>query len=348
MEIFKNYLKNVGFVASLLGIYYLFIFCYTEKISFPLDITVLPSLVLALGLLSILITIVIVLYSSVSCLVVFDPLKISYRQLLYAKPHYSFNKYLASFFNFFLFFCFTPCLFFLLEILNYRCVVEATVLSIFLMPLLFSYYAMSPRRWIKNERFDCLRQPRFWRAYITLFCVGFLAFISILVFLKYVKFGLKIESDKEYQMTLFSFFALSYLIILPPDEKKLITSGNNPLPLYKELMSMPASLAYSAALIFAIWPSVAANTASASLRFLQIGGGLERSYYYLPEPKIAVPAELTNCTEKLCVTKNLHVVLDLGALLYVRGHYFDEDNTVLSLPRQSMFVVIHPQPTPSK
>ncbi|RYY74695.1 MAG: hypothetical protein EOO52_10165 [Gammaproteobacteria bacterium] len=348
METAKNYLKNASFFASLLGLYYLFAFTYTEKISFPLEISVLPSLVLAIGLLAILFTLVIIFYSSVSFFVIFDPLKISYRKFFYAKPHHSLTGNFSSIINFLLFFCFTPALFFTLSLMEYRCTAEATVLSIFIMPILFSYYAMTSHQWIHQEKLKCFKHSRFWRAVIVFYCVDLLAFTSVVIFLKYVKFGLKIESDEAYQATLFCFVVLSYLIHIPPNEMKVDDLAQSKKPILKKMTLLPASLAYAIALIFAIWPPVAANTAAATLRFLQIGGGLERSYYFPDDSKIAVPKDLADCADKLCVTKSLNVLLDLGSFLYVKGKYFNEENTVISLPRKDMFMIIHPKKESNK
>jgi len=101
----KSFFKKGLLVSSLLGTYYLFVFTAYERIPFPLEMSVLPTLFLALGLLSVLITFFIILYTSISIIVLSDPLEIGYRQCFYVKPRWIKKNSVAGVVNYFMFFC---------------------------------------------------------------------------------------------------------------------------------------------------------------------------------------------------------------------------------------------------
>ncbi len=178
MQSIKAYIKNGIFFSSLLGIYYLFVFTVYEKIPFPLDVSVLPTVLMALGLLCLLFTTVALFYSSISVIVLTDPAEISYSEIFYAKPNWIKSKHIASFINFLLFFCLTPSILIISSIFEYRWTNELATLSLFVSPLLFSYYSLTPTESVINEKGKCFLSIRYWKTVATFIYIGFFALLS--------------------------------------------------------------------------------------------------------------------------------------------------------------------------
>ncbi|QSH59303.1 hypothetical protein A0J47_016385 [Photobacterium damselae subsp. damselae] len=339
MEAIKTLIKNGLFLASLLGVYYLIVYTIREKIPFPLDLSVLPTLLMALGTLSLLFTIIIVLYSSISIIVISDPMNINYHDVFYARPTYIKNKNIASIFNFFIFFCFTPIIYFLVYYFEYPN--QIWILSLLIIPVLFSYYAMNPNISIMNDKLSTFKNLRFWRTSITFIYISFFSMLSIFIFLRYISLVLEVRTDLEVILSLLVFAFLSYLILIPSRNKNHFEENAKKYEkrrIMPILMSSPAFIVYLAAGVFALIPQVSSKTASISFKFLNIGGGIERKYYFTPKSKIIVPSEIIEYCDNndYCETKKLNIILDLGGYLYVKGDYFGYEHTIISLPRSKM------------
>ncbi|OXX55041.1 hypothetical protein B9J80_06075, partial [Vibrio sp. V12_P9A6T4] len=327
------------FLTTVLGVYYLFVYTIHEKIPFPLDMSVLPTLFVALGILCLLFTIVIVFYSSISVIVLLDPINIKYHDVFYAKPKYIKNKHVASVLNFVIFYCFTPIVYFLTFYFEYP--KEIWIGSLFIIPILFAYYSLTPDISIFKDKLSTIISVRFWLVTVTFFYIGFFALLSIYVFVKYMEFGLAIKADSEVLLSLAIFSFLSYLILIPSRHKnsfEVNASKYKSKRIIPLLVSSPAFAVYLFAGIFSLMPQVASKTASMSFSFLNVGGGIERKYYFTPKSRITVPNELIKHCDNYtyCETKKLNVILDLGGSLYVKGDYFGYKDTIVSLPRHKM------------
>ncbi|MBO2608529.1 hypothetical protein [Shewanella algae] len=152
MQFLKSITKNGALVSSLLGLYYLFVFTFKEGIPFPLDMSILPTMLIALGMLCLLFTCVVILYSSISVIVVSDPVEIGYEDLIVARPNWIKSEMAANVVNFLIFFCMAPVLLFSLSTIEYDHTAEMVFLTLFLIPALFVYYALTPNQTIKEEK----------------------------------------------------------------------------------------------------------------------------------------------------------------------------------------------------
>ncbi len=134
------------------------------------------------------------------------------------------------------------------------------------------------------------------------------------------------------------------MILVPPKKKdafKKNAQQYSKSSVLNEISKAPAFIVYIFAAIFSLFPNVAAKTSGVSFRILNIGGGIERSYYFTPKARITVPPELIEeCNgNDYCITKKLKVILDLGGALYIKGNYFGREDTIISLPRQHLNTV---------
>jgi hypothetical protein len=346
----KNFVKNgilISSVLSILGIYYLFIFTYFEEIPFPLDMSVLPAVFLPLGILCVLITIIILIYSLMSAIVLPDHMDISYSELFYAKPNWIESKKIASFVNFGIFFCLTPLISYVASVFNYQWAFEITIVYLFFIPFLFSYYALTPSENIFTEKGKYILTARYLKTVFTFLCISILSLCSLIIFIKYVVFVFSIKSDHQYLAAIAIFIVSSYFILIPVKKRDAFqinakqNSTVNDKSVFMDVLHIPAFYVFIIALIFSLIPPIAAKTSAISFKFLNIGGGIERSYYFTKKSRTTVPPDLIDhCnSDDYCVTKNLYVILDLGGVLYVKGNYFDREETIISLPRQHLNVV---------
>ncbi len=342
MEQLKSITKNGTFLSSLFGLYYLFVFTFKEGIPFPIDISILPGILIALGILSLLFTIVVVLYSTISVIVVTDPVEIDYEDMFFSRPTWIKSKSVAGLINYFFFFCVTPVLLFSLSIFDYEYVNGVVYLSLFLMPLLFVYYALTPN--IRKDKLRALKYRRFWKAAVTFFYINVFALLSVFVYLKYLEFGLHLKTDLQYMAALLAFFVLSFFIVLPPRKKDSFQRNAEKFSntsFTKEILKYPAFFVYAFSLILTLIPSIAYSTASVSFRFLNVGGGIERTYYFSTKSRVTIPPYLVEkCNAKgYCQTKKLNVLFDIGGTLYIKGAYIGGDSALISLPKQNLYMI---------
>jgi len=341
----KSITKNGALISSLLGLYYLFVFTSYEKIPFPLDMSVLPTMLVALGMLCLLFTLVALLYSSISVIVLTDPLEIDYESIIISRPKWINSTVTANILNYIIFFCFSPLLLFSLSILDYKYANEFTFLSLFLIPLLFVYYALTPNQTIKEEKLKVFKSLLFWKSVITFFYIGVFSFLSVFVYIKYFKFVLSLTSDFQYITALVVFFVFSFFILLPPRKKTFYQRNSDVYSKHyfaKDILRIPAFFIYSFLLLLTLIPSIAYNTATTSFKFLNVGGGIERSYYYSKSSKITLPPELIDkCNDVgYCQTKKLNVIFDLGGVLYVKGAYINNSEALIALPKLNLYMII--------
>lgn len=343
----KNYVKNGVFISSLLGIYYLFVFTIFEGIPFPLDLSVLPTVFLVQGVLGLLITFVILLYSTASGLALFDFMEISYSEIFYVKPNWIEDKYknLASIINFSIFFCLTPLVSYIAFTFKYQWVEQITFFCLLAVPALFSYYALTPSETFLNEKGKCIFTFRYLKTVFTFFCIGLFSIVSLIIFIKYVEFVFSIKSDYQFFVAITIFVISNYIILMPIKkmdgfQRNAQQYSTNKVA-FLNILRIPAFYVYFLAILASLFPSVAAKTSAMSFKLLNMGGGIDRSYYFTRKARITIPPDLIeHCnSDDYCVTKNLHVILDLGGALYVKGNYFDREGTIVSLPRPHLSVV---------
>lgn len=344
MQNLKSITKNGALVSSLLGLYYLFVFTFKEGIPFPLDMSILPTMLIALGMLCLLFTCVVILYSSISAIVLSDPVEIGYKELIVARPNWIKSDWVANIVNFSIFFCMVPVLLFSFLIFKYDHTKEMVFLALFLVPVLFVYYALTPNQTIREEKLKIIATFHFWKSAFTFFYIGFFALLSIFVYLKYLEFGLSLKTDLQYCLALLVFFVFSFFILLPPSKKNNFQKNSEKYskrPLSRAILRVPAFYIYSISLLLTLIPNIAYSTASVSFKFLNVGGGIERSYYFSKKSRITIPPELIDRCEKedYCQTKPLNVVFDLGGVLYVKGAYLSSEKALISLPKSSLYMI---------
>lgn len=343
----KILVKEISYISVALGLYYLMVFSYKAGIPFPLDMAVLPTLLLALGAISILFTFVMVFYSYISIIALFDPLSIGYRNIVYAKPFSRSGNLTSSLINYFIFFAFSPVLLFLLILFGYPYPGYLALVFTLLMPVLFSLYAISGDKSVFSVSFKSISSDVvviYLKTVLSFFYISVFAIISFYVFQKYVDFGIGIDTNLEYLAVLVVFLFLSFFIILPPlrrDSYQQLSEKYHDRDFSQKLTDYPAFFVYMLAGLFSVVPSVSYKTAEAAFNVLNLGGGVERAYYFSKKARVSVPPSIVeSCEENYCQTKKVKVVFDIGGALYVKN-YTDknESDVLIGLPKDKLYMI---------
>ena len=253
MEIFKENFKNSLLISTVFGVYYLFVFTATEKIPFPLEISALPTLFVAVGVLSILFSAFLVLYLILPACILLDPLDINYRELIftgYFNKNKIIFKFLNSFINFLLLSCFAP-FFSLLMYLKGVYFADKVMIAIFIIfPFLSTYYVLTSDRSVFNRKESpSIDKTEYWKVYFSFLYLQVFVFVSYFIFITLLssKAFVGINSDVEFSIGSIIFLFVTYILILPP--KKLnafqeIASKHSKKNFFNDLVKIPGFIVY--------------------------------------------------------------------------------------------------------
>ncbi|MGN5056454.1 hypothetical protein ACTG2D_20235 [Aeromonas veronii] len=340
----RTFIGNGFFFSTLLGIYYFVIFTYYENIPFPLDSSALPTIFSSLGILGILLTGVFLFYSSMSVMIIVDPLKIDYHGAFYTKTFGVKNKNFSSIINYIIFFC-TPLLFLLALFMN-DAFNNYTFIGFAIIPVLFSIHVLSVRNNISYNDNRIGYLTKLGAHVVTFVYLGFFSVMSYTIFYSYITFTVGLDSDINSIMATFVFLVLNYIIILPQRKQngyEVNAKKYSDRNYIRTFFSTPAAPIYIMGLIFSLSPNIAYKNTSKVFSLINAGGGLERTYYFFKSSsaQAIIPASfIKECKEELCITNPLRVILDINDIIYVRGNLDGNENALISIPKKNMQVLI--------
>lgn len=340
----KTHLKRVMFFSTILGVYYLFVFIRYERIPFPLEMSVLPTLFLALGILSTLITFFILFYALISSFVLLDPFEIGYSNIFYANSK-KLGKPLAGIFNFIIFFLPPAIILVIVATIVPDYAGAIAVLSTVICSSLFSYYALSYEINIHQDKFKTIFNGLYLRTFLTFMILAYCSLISFYIFIKYMDLAF-IGGSKTLKgsvMYMLGFYVFNFFVLIPFRQKNNFhrkADHYHGVNIKNTLLKIPAFYCYTIAITFSLLPNVAHYTVSKSFSFLNMGGGIERKYYFSQKERVNLPSELVDqCDSRICYTKNLKVIMDLGSARYINNSLFGIENAVIAIPNQNMYMV---------
>lgn len=339
-----DFLKKGFLISTPVGLYYFIVYCLTEGIPFPLDLSDLPALLTALGLLCLLISALIISYATLSSYVLFDPLNIGYSKIVSASSFKNIQGNKALLINYSVFYALNPIVLLFLALSKSEFTSFIMIFNSFFIPLAFSYYSLSPKRQLfKGEwKIDNFTFIKFAKISVTFFYINLFSLISGFLAIKYILFSFDLESDTAAIISFSIVYFLSFFIFIPPVEKDIserINELGKKKVLYKELLRYPVSYIYLILFLVSLIPNVSYKTASSAFNILNVGGGVERNYYYSINSKITVPPELLKeCVDdkNYCVTKKVVVILSFGGVLYVKDR---EEGLIYSLPSSHLYMI---------
>ncbi len=334
-----EYIKKGLFFSTPIGLYYFLIYCLNSNIPFPLDLGGLPALLTALGILCVFISVIIMAYVTLATLVVFDPLNIGFQKLITVASFDKLKGSKALVVNYIFFYVLNPGMFLVLALCGTDKLDLFISLSIFAFPLLYTYYSVTPKQWLVHGDFKVNKKLLLLaKIYVSFFYLNFFSLVSGYISVKFVLLTFELKSDLATVLTFFCVYFFSFFIFLPPAEKasdaRFMELGNK-IDLSKEMLRYPMTYVYIFLFMVALLPNVAFKTASSAFHILNVGGKVEREYYYFKDSKIAIPPKIIKkCEGKFCTTKKVKVILSFGGVLYV-----EDEGNIYSLPNQHLFLI---------
>lgn len=341
----KKHFSKIILSSTILGVYYLFIFIRYERIPFPLEISVLPTLFLALGILSALITIFIVFYALVSSFVLSDPFEIGYAKIFYANSKNLGSKPLAGILNFILFFLPPAVILVITAILTPNIAGFIAIISTILFPALFSYYAISYETSIRQDRLKSVFSSQFLRTFLTFMMLAYCSLLSFYIFIKYMDLAFIGGSQTFMGSVIYMivFYIFNFFVLVPFQQKNSFqrkADHYHGVNIKSTLLKMPAFYCYGMAIAFSLLPNIAHYTVSKSFSFLNIGGGIERRYFFSIKERVNLPEEMIDkCDTRVCYTKNFKIIMDLGPTRYVNNSLLGIENAVIAIPTQNVYMI---------
>ncbi|KAB7694289.1 hypothetical protein GBN33_16625 [Plesiomonas shigelloides] len=343
IELIKKIIKNGLLFSSSLGVYYFFLYVINEGIPFPLDISALPTVFIALGMLGGIFTLLVIMYSFMSVIVIFDPFNIRYSDVFYSKAFNIKSKVGSSLVNYILFFCLHPVAYFIAY--KYELPTWIMIASFISIPFMFSFLVMRRAQCGRGNIKNAIVSVRFILLYITFLYIGLLSLLSLVIFVKYIQFNTGETSDFIVicYIVIFAFF--SYIILIPAGSGTWFEENESKYDKNKvsnRLKKTPAMAVYAIAAMTSLLPPVAYKTAKKSLYILNVGGGVKRQYFYNPSSKVPMPPNIIGeCNgNNFCKTKELRVILDLGNIVYVRIEGEDSNDELISLQKKDLGIII--------
>ena len=342
MENIRAIAKNTIFMSMLFGVYFFFTYVMEKRVPFPLDIDVLPSLLIMIGLLGFIFSIVGSLYVFMASLIAYDPYDINYYKYFYLSSFYCRNKYLSSIAGFILYFLVAPITLWLSLYLGNELLLSITWFVA--IPFLYSFYLLTPNDRVSKSSLRVLFPAKYLVLVGSYFFVSLLSNFSFLIYVKFLAFTELVATDPEFYISSIVFVILSYISLIPRrpmNEFERIAKQRSESGFFSDFYKSPAVLICSLAVLFCLYPPVTAKIAHQTLYFLGLGGEVERVYYFTPSSRIRIPSEvIDSCTEeKYCQTKSLEVVLGVGGVLYVKVKN-DNGNKLIGLPSKHMYPII--------
>jgi len=364
----KRLLSESLYYTTPIGLWFLAVFCFKENIPFPLELSVLPSLAMALGIICALITVIFISYAMISTLVLVDPLDIGYKNIVYPNEggfKGNWKKFLLKYFLVYV----LPVFYILYHV--YCKEAESAQGGFAFIGIVLALSGIYAHRVVNSDEDGPSRllTAGFWKVYFTIFYISLLSILSLTVITAVLIRTMDVTFG-QYVCAVLAFYIVSIAIFIPPPDKNIdkVTDGktssdleeqntnvfvslssqyvepiNSTGSLLKRLLELPVTLIYLLFLIIALTPTVAHETTKMALSLLNIGGEREVQYYYLDKFKDDVPALIkvkANNDGKCgnyCLTKPLNLVLDLGGNIYVK---LSDTSQTISLQKKYLNLVI--------
>lgn len=342
------YLKLSSMIATVLGTYYLLVFCYNFKIPFPLSLKTLPSILLAIGIICISITALLIFYFTMSVVVLSEPARSIYMKNSNLLPQKLKNKknIPAPILNYFLYFIIPliTILFYLFFAKKLNLSINYLLFYLFTHPALYSFYIITRdyklvdfKNWKKE-----LSIMLFVKNYILYLYLFFFSISSyILFYIFFVRTHIATETSHLAIATIL--FTLLNFATLHPKRLNLInkkTIIDNKIDAHESIINHSTTHIYFICFIISLWPTIAFNISKVPFKLLNIGGEISKQYYFAQESKKYYPDFfIKNCEDQVCYSYDMNVVLELGESIYVKSEKIKKGYT-FSFPRQYLFEII--------
>lgn len=322
--------KSVSLIATIVGAYYFVSYLGKLGIPFPSDFSVLPSILLAIGVVTVGITAIVFVYFLLAGWIQTDPLNMGYAELIHMRPSglvgHGGRAAIA-----------TICAIYVVPYLAWVAILVSTPEEKFEVYLgyLFTAFAV----WACLIALAKIRERKegggrkktailFGKISASIFLLSFFTVISSFVYIIFLQSRGLMESWGQTALSLVTFAAINLGVLYPLVDSKAFDKANQEAlsgqkldgaALSKRIYRAPVLLAVGILVLISLFPPFSAYVGELPTKILGLSSNEPRLIYTDKKTANVWPAELrAECDAYSCKSVPVVVVLDLGKYLYIR------------------------------
>lgn len=341
--------KWISFIATLLGAYYFIAYLHFFGIPFPAEFSVMPTILLTVGVVTIIITLVVFIYILMAGWIQMDPMNMGYAELIHVRPTgvigHGGRAAIVTIMAIYIvpFLAWMAAIFYAQE----ESVFHFSVL-LFVFFIWASIFAFFKVRMIRVESFRD-RLVLFSKILASVFLLSFFTIYSSLLYVMLLKSRGLMNNWEHVFIALLVFVAINMGVLYPIINVKEFAKANeevlrdcyflNRSALSKRIYKPPVYLAVGFLFVMTLIPPFSAYVGELPLKLLGLSSNASHVIYAGKKSAKSWPAGLKEqCDDDKCRSVPVIVVLDLGKSLYVRpvsgGNIYrlDHESTIESFP----------------
>lgn len=322
-------IKLVSISATLIGAYYFMAYLNMLGVSFPVDFAILPSVLLAVGIVTVAVTIIVFFYILLAGWIQTDPFDIGYAEVIHARPSglvgHGGRAALSSIVAIYIIPYATWALVLVL--------VPSEKSNVYFWGLMGAYLVWALGiSLVKAPKHNGLTRKKkivlFAKLAVSMFILSFITVLSSLVYVAFLGSHGLMESWDHILLAFVSFAVLNLGVLYPIIDIKAFSVANNsafehgtvePEKLLKKLYRAPVMFAVGFLILITLLPPFAGFVGELPIKILGLSSTHPRVLFAAKKTAAAWPPELVaKCEEDTCHSVPVVVALDLGKYLYVR------------------------------
>jgi len=350
--------KPIFFISLIVGAIYLNTYLRGFGIPFPLDLSVLPTILLVIGFFSVLLTIIISMYLLLVAIINIDPWDTGFKRVINTNKTGLYAPHLKNYLIYALVSYILPFTLFLVIMINYGS--DTTTKQLVLWFLYAIWAFICSFAWAidsqlpKNERISFILKMSFH-----IFTVQVVSVVSVIILISIVLSKTPKISDMEFYIIIVVYLLINLACILPSFSTrkfKKIHNDDNKLSaddLINKSQLTPTYFVIAILIFVSLLPPFAFHIGEIPLRLMNIGGNLEfiatdarRQCDSWPE--IIIDKK----DEEKCQSKVGHLIIQLSDRAFaifenklgkpvLVSLNFSKSAIVSTLPEDSQYKVIH-------
>lgn len=337
--------KSVSLIATIVGAYYFIAYLGALGVPFPADFSVLPSILLAIGVVTVGITAIVFIYILLAGWILLDPFNMGYADLIHMRSSgligHGGRAAVTSIIAIYLvpYLAWVAVLFF----------VPSKNLNSYSVWLLFAFavwaclVAFVKLRDIK-ESAKRQRLVLFGKISLSVFLLSYFSILSSLVYVILLEARGLMNSWDQIALSLVAFASINLGVLYPSINTREFNKVNQEAfagksldssTLVKRIYKAPVLLAVGFLVCISLLPPFSASVGELPIRVLGLSSNESRLIYADAKTGNVWPPELqAECNDDHCRSVPVVVALDLGKYLYVRpkdgaGLYRLERNSIV-------------------
>lgn len=322
--------KAVSLISALVGAYYFAAYLRALGVPFPVDFSVLPSVLLAIGVVAVGITAIIFVYILLAGWIQMDPLNMGYAELIHLRPSglvgHGGRIALENIAVIYV----IPYLAWLVALYQIpeNCPVIFYLLGIMLVFFVWAYLFALAKTRDTREHDRHKRNNLIMKISVSVFSVSFFTMISSLVYILLLTPRGLIKTWYQVLLSLVVFAAININVLYPMLNINAFNKANkeafdrkmlNGPSLAKRIYKAPVLLTVGGLILITLFPPFSGYVGELTTKLLGLSSNESRVIYTDTKIGKAWPPSLrASCGAHSCQSVPVIVALDLGKYLYVR------------------------------